>query len=234
MGEGLTADVYISKGALSQPSKLTFALWFLRSNAIVLLPVWAFVDVSGGRGTRSRNRTCLWLLHTPRRSIAHIKNSNLFVRKRAAPHLGISDTFRIWSEPNAATRRHVRAGNHGTKRNDVSCPRSQTRAIVGLTISTRSPPRRFGLSSINSTCVGASRPAARSSATRRWRLSRINVSLLTIAFCTQLSRERKQRADRRRPARPLQSTTASATPSRAIPTMPGRQSPPACTSGVVT
>ena len=43
MREGLTADVYITKGVLTEPSKLTFAVWFLRSNVIVLLPLWAFV-----------------------------------------------------------------------------------------------------------------------------------------------------------------------------------------------
>src|ERR1035437_3986655 len=43
MRGGLTADVYISKGVLTQPSKGTQALWFLRSNPIVLLPLWAFV-----------------------------------------------------------------------------------------------------------------------------------------------------------------------------------------------
>jgi len=43
MREGLTVDVYIPKGILAQPSKLTEAFWFLRSNAIVLLPLWAFV-----------------------------------------------------------------------------------------------------------------------------------------------------------------------------------------------
>ncbi|MGC2111641.1 MAG: DUF2207 domain-containing protein [Candidatus Korobacteraceae bacterium] len=43
MREGLTADVYISKGVLTQPSKLTFAMWFLRSNPVVLLPLWAFI-----------------------------------------------------------------------------------------------------------------------------------------------------------------------------------------------
>jgi uncharacterized membrane protein len=43
MREGLTADVYISKGVLTQPSQLTFAMWFLRSNTIVLLPLWAFI-----------------------------------------------------------------------------------------------------------------------------------------------------------------------------------------------
>jgi uncharacterized membrane protein len=43
MREGLTADVYITKGVLAQPSKLTQAMWFLRSNIIVLLPLWAFL-----------------------------------------------------------------------------------------------------------------------------------------------------------------------------------------------
>ena len=43
MREGLTADVYITKGVLTQPSKLTEAMWFLRSNVIVLLPLWAFI-----------------------------------------------------------------------------------------------------------------------------------------------------------------------------------------------
>src|SRR5271165_482541 len=43
MREGLTADVYIPKGVLTQPSKLTEAMWFLRSNIIVLLPLWAFL-----------------------------------------------------------------------------------------------------------------------------------------------------------------------------------------------
>ncbi len=43
MHEGLTADVMISKGVLNEPSKLTFAIWFIRSNTIVLLPLWAFI-----------------------------------------------------------------------------------------------------------------------------------------------------------------------------------------------
>jgi uncharacterized membrane protein len=43
MREGLTADVYITKGVLTEPSKLTFAIWFVRSNLIVLLPLWAFI-----------------------------------------------------------------------------------------------------------------------------------------------------------------------------------------------
>ena len=43
MRGGLTADVFISKGVLTQPSKLTQAMWFLRSNPIVLLPLWAFI-----------------------------------------------------------------------------------------------------------------------------------------------------------------------------------------------
>ncbi len=43
MREGLTVDVYISKGVLVEPSQFTKAMWFLRSNPIVLLPLWAFV-----------------------------------------------------------------------------------------------------------------------------------------------------------------------------------------------
>jgi uncharacterized membrane protein len=43
MREGLTADVYISKGILTEPTKLTFALWFVRSNISVLLPLWALI-----------------------------------------------------------------------------------------------------------------------------------------------------------------------------------------------
>ena len=43
MREGLTADVYINKGVLTQPSRLTFAIWFLRSNVVVLLPLWALI-----------------------------------------------------------------------------------------------------------------------------------------------------------------------------------------------
>src|SRR5271165_703358 len=43
MREGVTADVYITKGVLTEPSKLTFAVWFLRSNIVVLLPLWAFI-----------------------------------------------------------------------------------------------------------------------------------------------------------------------------------------------
>ena len=43
MREGLSADVYISKGILTEPGKLTFALWFLRSNISVLLPLWALI-----------------------------------------------------------------------------------------------------------------------------------------------------------------------------------------------
>jgi uncharacterized membrane protein len=43
MREGLTADIYITKGVLTQPSKLTQAIWFLRSNFILLLPLWAFL-----------------------------------------------------------------------------------------------------------------------------------------------------------------------------------------------
>ena len=43
MREGMTADVMISKSVLNEPSKLTFAMWFIRSNTIVLLPLWALI-----------------------------------------------------------------------------------------------------------------------------------------------------------------------------------------------
>ena len=43
MREGLTADVYLNKGVLTRPSAFTTAMWFLRSNAIVLLPLWALI-----------------------------------------------------------------------------------------------------------------------------------------------------------------------------------------------
>ena len=43
MREGMTADVMISKNVLNEPSKLTFAVWFIRGNAIVLLPLWALI-----------------------------------------------------------------------------------------------------------------------------------------------------------------------------------------------
>jgi uncharacterized membrane protein len=42
MRGGLTIDIYIPKGILSEPSTLTRFGWFLRSNAILFLPVFAF------------------------------------------------------------------------------------------------------------------------------------------------------------------------------------------------
>jgi len=42
MRGGLTIDVYIPKGSLEQPSSLTRALWFIKGNPGILLPVWAF------------------------------------------------------------------------------------------------------------------------------------------------------------------------------------------------
>ena len=47
MREGLTADIYLNKGVLEQPGGLTQAIWFLRSNSIVLLPLWAFAVMFG-------------------------------------------------------------------------------------------------------------------------------------------------------------------------------------------
>jgi uncharacterized membrane protein len=55
MREGLTADVYIAKGVLTQPSKLTFAVWFLRSNFIVLLPLWALIVMFSFWWTKGRD-----------------------------------------------------------------------------------------------------------------------------------------------------------------------------------
>lgn len=47
MRGGLTLDVYIPKGVLKPPSQLATALWFIRSNPIVLLPLAAFVVMFG-------------------------------------------------------------------------------------------------------------------------------------------------------------------------------------------
>ena len=55
MRDGLTADVYISKGVLTQPSKGTQAMWFLRSNPIVLLPLWAFIVMFAFWWTKGRD-----------------------------------------------------------------------------------------------------------------------------------------------------------------------------------
>src|SRR5215471_18446282 len=43
MHGGLTVDVYIPQGILHAPGSLTRAAWFLRSNPVLTLPVWAFV-----------------------------------------------------------------------------------------------------------------------------------------------------------------------------------------------
>ncbi len=43
MRGGLTIDVYIPKGILSEPGPLTRFGWFLRSNPIIFLPFWTFV-----------------------------------------------------------------------------------------------------------------------------------------------------------------------------------------------
>jgi uncharacterized membrane protein len=42
MHGGLTIDVYIPKGLLHEPGALTKLSWFVRSNPIVSLPIWAF------------------------------------------------------------------------------------------------------------------------------------------------------------------------------------------------
>jgi uncharacterized membrane protein len=43
MRSGLTLDVYIPKGILKEPSAFTRAGWFLRSNGIILLPIFSFL-----------------------------------------------------------------------------------------------------------------------------------------------------------------------------------------------
>ncbi len=43
MREGLTIDIYIPKEILDEPGAFTRAAWFLRSNGIVLLPVFSFI-----------------------------------------------------------------------------------------------------------------------------------------------------------------------------------------------
>lgn len=43
MHGGLTVDIYVPQGILHKPSSLTKLSWFVRSNPIVTLPVWAFV-----------------------------------------------------------------------------------------------------------------------------------------------------------------------------------------------
>jgi len=43
MRGGLTIDVYIPPGGITQPSSLTRAGWFLRGNPGILIPVWAFI-----------------------------------------------------------------------------------------------------------------------------------------------------------------------------------------------
>jgi len=41
--EGLTIDVQIPKGVIAPPSVTTRLIWWIRSNAVVLLPIWAFI-----------------------------------------------------------------------------------------------------------------------------------------------------------------------------------------------
>ena len=43
MRGGLTVDIYIPKDLLRQPSSLTRAMWFIRGNSGILLPLWAFL-----------------------------------------------------------------------------------------------------------------------------------------------------------------------------------------------
>jgi uncharacterized membrane protein len=44
---GMTIDIYVPKGILHQPSAITRAWWFLRSNLILLLPLLSFVVMGG-------------------------------------------------------------------------------------------------------------------------------------------------------------------------------------------
>ena len=43
MRGGLTVDVYVPKGLLEPPSAMTRAVWFIKGNPGVFLPVWAFI-----------------------------------------------------------------------------------------------------------------------------------------------------------------------------------------------
>jgi uncharacterized membrane protein YgcG len=47
MRGGLTIDIYIPKGILDEPSAFTRAGWFIRSNSIVLLPIFSFAVMFG-------------------------------------------------------------------------------------------------------------------------------------------------------------------------------------------
>lgn len=42
MRGGLTIDIFVPKGMLSEPSALTRAFWFLKSNIVLLVPLWVF------------------------------------------------------------------------------------------------------------------------------------------------------------------------------------------------
>ncbi|HUO60795.1 MAG TPA: DUF2207 domain-containing protein [Candidatus Acidoferrales bacterium] len=45
--EGLTIDIYIPKGTISEPGTIARLIWWMRSNAVVLLPVWALLVMFG-------------------------------------------------------------------------------------------------------------------------------------------------------------------------------------------
>ena len=47
MHGGLTVDIYVPQGILHAPGGLTHFGWFIRSNPIVTLPVWAFIVMFG-------------------------------------------------------------------------------------------------------------------------------------------------------------------------------------------
>jgi hypothetical protein len=52
---GLTVDVFVPKGVLNAPSEFTRALWFLGSNPIIFLPIFAFIVMFFLWWTRGRD-----------------------------------------------------------------------------------------------------------------------------------------------------------------------------------
>jgi uncharacterized membrane protein len=52
---GLTVDIFVPKGVLNAPSEFTRALWFLGSNPIILLPIFAFIVMFFLWWTRGRD-----------------------------------------------------------------------------------------------------------------------------------------------------------------------------------
>ena len=52
---GLTVDIFIPKGILEPPSSFTRALWFLGSNPVILMPLWAFAVMFALWWTKGRD-----------------------------------------------------------------------------------------------------------------------------------------------------------------------------------